>query len=151
VDMGQVLGRAVQATESLFEETGVPLVLSVAPDLPRVLGDPDRLMQVLVNLLSNAVKFTAKGEVRCEAWAGKNHILVSVSDTGPGIPDALQERIFDKFVQAGDPLTDRPKGTGLGLAISRQIVERHGGHIWVESLPGEGSSFRFLLPALKDT
>ena len=82
VDMGQVLGRAVHATESLFQETGVPLVLSLAPDLPHVSGDPDRLMQVLVNLLSNAVKFTAKGEVRCEAWAGSDHILVSVSDTG---------------------------------------------------------------------
>lgn len=151
VDVARVLQRAVQATESLFQQAGVPLILSLAPALPPVLGDADRLMQVLVNLLSNAVKFTAEGEVRCEAWAGRDHVLVAVTDTGPGISEDLQERIFEKFVQAGDPLTGRPKGTGLGLAISRQIVERHGGHIWVESRLGEGSSFCFLLPAAKDT
>jgi len=147
VEVGRVLERAAQATESLFREAGVPLRLAVAPDLPPVSGDADRLMQVMVNLLSNAVKFTAAGEVRCEAWAGRGHVLVVVADSGPGIPEELQERIFEKFVQAGDPLTGRPKGTGLGLAISRQIVERHGGHIWVESRLGEGSSFCFLLPA----
>lgn len=151
VDLGNVLTRAVQATESLFHEADVPLDVFAPSDLPRVAGDADRLMQVVVNLLSNAVKFTGMGgRVTCEAWAGREHVLISVSDTGEGIPEEYLERIFDKFVQAGDPLTGRPKGTGLGLAISRQIVERHGGHIWAESKAGQGSTFYFNIPTISD-
>ncbi|EPR40777.1 PAS/PAC sensor signal transduction histidine kinase [Desulfovibrio sp. X2] len=148
VNIAHVLEHAVLATESIFQEAGIPLVLSVAQDMPPVLGDYDRLIQVVVNLLSNAVKFCDDKEVRCEGWVGREHILVCVTDSGPGIAEEYQEKIFEKFVQAGDSLTGRPKGTGLGLAISRQIVERHGGHIWVESQPGAGSSFCFNLPVI---
>ena len=75
-----------------------------------------------------------------------NTIVISVTDTGIGIAQADQERVFDKFIQVGDTLTDKPKGTGLGLAICKQIVEHHGGRIWVESELGRGSVFRFRLP-----
>ena len=104
----------------------------------------------MINLLSNAVKFTAVGLRDGSGGARVDDaatVVVSVSDTGTGIAREDQERVFEQFAQAGDTLSEAPRGTGLGLAICRQIVEHHGGRIWVESELGAGSTFSFTLPA----
>jgi signal transduction histidine kinase/DNA-binding response OmpR family regulator len=146
VSMADVIDRATSATSSLFQQKGLALVRDVSPDLPPVVGDPDRLLQVVINLISNAVKFTAAGSVTCRARLQDDGIAVSVVDTGMGISAADQPKVFEKFKQVGDTLTDKPKGTGLGLPICREIVEHHGGRIWVESEPGKGSTFSFVVP-----
>ncbi|MFO7692140.1 MAG: GAF domain-containing protein [Vicinamibacterales bacterium] len=146
VSMADVIDRATSATSSLFQQKGLALVRDVSPDLPPVVGDADRLLQVVINLISNAVKFTAAGSVTCRARLQDDGIAVSVIDTGLGISAADQPKVFEKFKQVGDTLTDKPKGTGLGLPICREIVEHHGGRIWVESELGTGSTFSFVVP-----
>ena len=143
-----VIERATAATAALFERKGLALIKEVADDLPGVVGDQDRLIQVVINLISNAVKFTEQGSVTCRAQhsVGNGEIVVSVIDTGLGIAPEDQPKVFEKFKQVGDTLTDRPQGTGLGLAICKEIVEHHGGRIWVESELGQGSTFSFTLP-----
>jgi DNA-binding response OmpR family regulator len=101
---------------------------------------------VVINLISNAVKFTTTGSVTCRAVERGGEIVVSVIDTGLGIAPADQPKVFEKFKQVGDTLTDKPKGTGLGLPICKEIVEHHGGRVWVASEPGKGSTFSFTLP-----
>ena len=110
------------------------------------LGDEQRLTQVLLNLVGNAIKFTDTGEVRVTARAVNGHFNVSVTDTGPGIPEHERARIFEQFHQVDSSLTKAKGGTGLGLAIAKQIVEMHGGRIWVESTPGKGATFQTELP-----
>jgi signal transduction histidine kinase len=144
--MAQVIDRALATTAGLAEAKGLELRRDVADDLPPVLADRDGVLQVVINLISNAVKFTDHGSVTCRATLTKEGLLVGVTDTGIGIAPADQERVFDKFTQVGDTLTDKPHGTGLGLPICREIVERHGGRIWVESEAGKGSTFYFVLP-----
>jgi len=106
---------------------------------------------VLLNLVGNAIKFTDSGEVRIAAGAANGHFTVSVSDTGPGIPAEEREQIFEKFRQVDSSNTRAMGGTGLGLAIAREIVEMHGGRIWVESRLGQGSTFRMELPVRSPT
>jgi signal transduction histidine kinase len=134
------------ATESLARNKKVALKTEVAKSLPVGLGDEQRLTQVLLNLVGNAIKFTDAGEVRVTAKAVNGHFNVTVADTGPGIPPAEQTRIFEQFHQVDSSLTKAKGGTGLGLAISKQIVEMHGGRIWVESTLGKGSTFQMELP-----
>jgi GAF domain-containing protein/anti-sigma regulatory factor (Ser/Thr protein kinase) len=134
------------AVEALAAEKQLALKVVVAPDLPRGRGDERRLAQVLLNLVGNAIKFTEAGEVRVEATAADGRFVVSVSDTGPGIAAADQQRIFEEFQQADTSSTRKKGGTGLGLSIARRIVEMHGGRLWVESEPGRGSTFRFTVP-----
>ena len=134
------------ATESLAQNKKLTLTTSVDKSLPVGLGDEQRLTQVLLNLVGNAIKFTDAGEVSIAAGAWNGHFAVSVRDTGPGIPLDQQSRIFDQFHQVDSSLTKAKGGTGLGLAIAKQIVEMHGGRIWVESTLGQGSTFRFMLP-----
>lgn len=146
VTVSDILERATAATASLFEQKGLTLAMEVAPGLPAVTGDRDRLIQVVINLISNAVKFTDVGSVTCRAERRGGEIVVSVIDTGLGIAPADQPKVFERFKQVGDTLTDKPKGTGLGLPICREIVEHHGGRVWVESELGKGSTFAFSLP-----
>jgi signal transduction histidine kinase len=101
---------------------------------------------VLLNLVGNALKFTDKGAVSVAAKTVNGHFNVSVTDTGPGIPEEHQARIFEQFHQVDSSNTKAKGGTGLGLAIAKQIVEMHGGRIWVESLLGKGSIFQIELP-----
>jgi PAS domain S-box-containing protein len=145
VDMTVVIDRAIAETLALSLERGLAL-RSEAEPVPRVLGDPDLLLQVMINLISNAVKFTEHGTITCRARHIGDDLAVSVSDTGVGIGSEDQQRVFERFVQIGDTLTAKPTGTGLGLPICKQIVERHGGRIWVESELGVGSTFCFTLP-----
>ena len=146
VGIEDVIDRATAATSSLFEQKGLRLVKDVGIGLPIVTGDRDRLIQVVINLISNAVKFTDAGSVTCRAEERGGAIVVSVIDTGLGIAPADQPKVFERFKQVGDTLTDKPKGTGLGLPICKEIVEHHGGQIWVDSDLGTGSTFAFSLP-----
>ncbi|MEW5992163.1 MAG: GAF domain-containing sensor histidine kinase [Chloroflexota bacterium] len=148
VQVGEVVERATAATAALFEQTGLGLVVDIADGLPPTRGDRDRLIQVVINLLSNAVKFTPVGSVTVTARRAGEGIEVAVADTGIGIAPEDHDRVWEQFSQAGDTLTDKPRGTGLGLPISRQIVEHHGGRMWLESTHGVGSVFRFSLPVL---
>lgn len=143
-----VISRAIASTSSLFEEKGLLLKKNIQPDLPLVNADEDKLIQVVINLLSNAVKFTEKGKVVLEAYLDKEQIIVEIQDTGIGIAEEDKHKIFERFRQAGDTLTDKPKGTGLGLPICREIIEHHGGIIWMKSEPGVGSSFFFSIPVI---
>ena len=147
VTMAEIIDRATAATSSLFDQKGLRLEKQIATDLPPVTGDQDRLIQVVINLISNAVKFTDAGTITCRATRRGGEIVVSVIDTGMGIAPSDQPKVFERFKQVGDTLTDKPKGTGLGLPICREIVEHHGGRIWVDSEIGRGSTFSFSLPA----
>jgi signal transduction histidine kinase len=148
LEIGEVIDQAAAATRSLYEQKGLTFATEAAPDLPRALGDRDRIVQVLVNLISNAIKFTEEGHITCRAWSEDGtRISVSVSDTGAGIAPEDQAASFQKFRQVGDTLTEKPSGTGLGLPICREIIEHLGGMIWVESTKGKGSTFGFWLPA----
>jgi len=144
--ISEVIDRATSATASLFESKKLTLVRKVEPSLPAITGDQDRLIQVVINLISNAVKFTDAGSITCAARRDGEELVISVTDSGIGIAPADQPKVFEKFKQVGDTLTDKPKGTGLGLPICKEIIEYHGGHIWVESEPGKGSTFSFTLP-----
>ncbi|MDQ3938463.1 MAG: ATP-binding protein, partial [Chloroflexota bacterium] len=146
VSIGQLVEHAANATASLFAAKGLELRTDVADDLPTVRGDPDRLLQVVINLLSNAVKFTDDGFVAVKAVRHDGEIRVAVADTGSGIAPEDYDTVFEQFRQVGDTLTDKPRGTGLGLPISKEIVEHHGGRLWLESEPGKGSTFSFSLP-----
>ncbi len=145
VAVGEIITRAIAATTSLSGAKGLGVHTEI-DELPTVVGDPDRLIQVVINLLSNAIKFTATGSITCRAHRVDGAIQVSVTDTGSGIALEDQPKIFEQFVQVGDTLTGKPTGTGLGLPICKQIIEHHGGRIWVESAIGRGSSFAFTLP-----
>jgi len=134
------------ATESLAEGKKLALKTDVVRGLPHGIGDEQRLTQVLLNLVGNAIKFTDVGEVRITASAKGDRFTVGVTDTGPGIPAEEQQKIFQEFHQVDNSNTKRKGGTGLGLAIAKQIVEMHGGRIWVESTVGQGSTFRMELP-----
>jgi signal transduction histidine kinase len=134
------------ATESLAQNKKLTLTTSVDKSLPVGIGDEQRLTQVLLNLVGNAIKFTDAGEVSIAAGARNGHFAVSVTDTGPGIPLDQQDRIFEQFHQVDSSNTKAKGGTGLGLAIAKQIVEMHGGRIWVNSTLGKGSTFQMELP-----
>ena len=101
---------------------------------------------MLLNLVGNAIKFTDTGEVRITATATNGHFTVAVTDTGPGIPPQELNRVFEQFHQIDNSNTKAKGGTGLGLAIAKQIVEMHGGRIWVESTLGQGATFQMELP-----
>jgi signal transduction histidine kinase len=152
VDIAEMIERATTATSSLLSGPGPEMVVDVESGLPAPIGDRDRLIQVVINLISNAVKFTPTGSITCAARLDEagGGVIVSVTDTGVGIASEDHARVFEQFGQAGDTLTDKPRGTGLGLAICREIVEHHGGRLWLESELGRGSRFSFSLPIASD-
>jgi GAF domain-containing protein len=145
----QDIAQTVRSTlEPLAADKKLAFKVEVAPQLPPGRGDGRRLTQVLINLVGNAIKFTDVGEVAIKAEANNGSFYVSVRDTGPGISAADQAKLFQEFQQADNAITKKKGGTGLGLAISKRIVEMHGGKIWVESQPGQGSTFAFTLPIM---
>jgi signal transduction histidine kinase len=144
--LANIVETVMVATESLASTKKLGFKTRVAKGLPYGLGDEQRLTQVLLNLVGNAIKFTDAGEVCILADAANGCFDLSVSDTGPGIPPEEHQRIFEKFRQIDSSNTRAKGGTGLGLAIAREIVEMHGGRIWVESTMGQGSTFRLELP-----
>lgn len=151
LNIGDIVDRAMTATSSLVANKSVQLRKVSEAELPAVEGDRDRLIQVVINLISNAVKFTDQGSVTLRTERRGQDIVVSVTDTGCGIKPEDQPLVFEKFKQVGDTLTDKPKGTGLGLPICKEIVEHHGGRVWVESEIGVGSTFLFSLPLPPDS
>ncbi len=142
----EVIQNVRTTMEPLATEKKLALAVMLPPDLPAALGDERRINQVLLNLVGNAIKFTEAGEVKVQITASDGALVISVSDTGPGIPEADQQRIFEEFQQTEGPGKRTKGGTGLGLAIAKRIVELHGGRIWVESSMGKGSTFWFTLP-----
>jgi GAF domain-containing protein len=147
----QDIAQTVRSTlEPLAVDKKLGFKVEVAPQLPSGHGDGRRLTQVLINLVGNAIKFTDAGEIAIKAEANNGSFHVSVRDTGPGISAADQAKLFQEFQQADNAITRKKGGTGLGLAISKRIIEMHGGKIWVESEPGQGSTFAFTLPVIVD-
>jgi signal transduction histidine kinase len=146
LSVANIIGRALEVTNSFIEMYKLEIVEDIESELPEIVGDNDKLKQVVINLVSNAVKFTEEGPIICKARKINNEVMISVIDKGVGVAEADQEKIFEKFSQVRNGLKDKVKGTGLGLAICKEIVEHHGGRIWVESEYGKGSNFTFALP-----
>ena len=147
VDMTLVVRASLERLTLFAERQEVSLVADL-PDEPLwIRGDDDRLSQVLVNLLHNAVKFSPEGgQITARARAVDGECVVSVEDQGVGIPRADLDRVFERFYKVDKARVRGKGGTGLGLAIARHIVEGHGGRIWVESVEGQGATFRFAIP-----
>jgi two-component system, sensor histidine kinase and response regulator len=148
-DLGEVLDKATELMALRAQAKGLELLVSTASDVPiGLIGDPQRLRQVLVNLVGNAIKFTDRGEVAVRVTNDKGAsqpgtLRFAVSDTGIGIPSEKLGAVFERFTQADGSTTRLYGGTGLGLAISKQFIEHMGGRIWVESALGKGSVFYF--------
>lgn len=150
-ELGGILRSSVEHHSLTAREKDLRLETDIPPDLVLAWADSRWTEQVVDNLLSNALKFTPKGgRVTVRARNRGDWVSICVEDTGPGISPQDRDRVFEKFYRAppkkGDP---NPPGTGLGLAIAKSIVDKHGGEIWVESEPGQGSKFFFVLPVAK--
>jgi signal transduction histidine kinase/CheY-like chemotaxis protein len=143
--LGQLLQGAAEIAQDLFRGRPVSLEVDIAPDLPTLEIDRTRIRQVVLNMLNNAQRFTEAGAVRLEARRTEREVVISISDTGPGIPADQLEKIFDEFYQVDRSLRRSHKGAGLGLAISKRFVEAHEGRIWAESREGHGATFFFTL------
>lgn len=147
VSLKEVAGRVAGKLQPLAGEKAIKLFQDYAPGPSAVMGDPDRLEQVLINLLDNAIRITpAGGEVKIQVVERPGEVNVAVSDTGPGIPPGEQPRIWERFYKVDKSRTRAGGGTGLGLAIVKEIVEAHGGVVDVKSTPGQGSVFSFTIP-----
>jgi signal transduction histidine kinase/DNA-binding response OmpR family regulator len=160
-DIRESIGRTLKAFSTRTEKQGLELTLDFQSDVPmRVVGDAERLRQILTNLIGNAVKFTETGEISVHVrmlrrFDDRCELYLSVRDTGVGIPEEKQALIFESFAQADGSTSRRYGGTGLGLAIAARLVDLLDGRIWVESQVGEGSTFQFtagfgLVPDLTD-
>ena len=142
-----LIAKATVQVSLLAQATGLILVEQAAHELPSFSGDEDKLRRTLINLLGNAIKFTPTGgTITISAEMESDNLLFSVRDTGEGIPPEAFERIFEKFGQVENRIAGRKMSTGLGLTFCKLAVEAHGGRIWVESSPGQGSVFFFTLP-----
>jgi len=148
VSISGCVARAWKAVASLAEVRGMVLDSRISADTPPVFADANRVEQVLVNLFSNAIKFSARGQpIVVTAEAEGSEVLVAVQDHGRGMSQEFQTRLFRKFEHAEGALRRDSQGIGLGLAICRQIIDAHGGRIWVQSAENQGSTFRFSLPS----
>jgi len=155
VNMTDLANSVLSTMSGLIKDRPIEMKRIIEPDLPTVRADAIRIRQVMINLLSNASKFTDEGDIVVEVRlvageSGRNQIRVSVTDTGPGISEADQEKLFQAFSQVDDSPTRKTGGTGLGLSICRQLITMHDGRIWVDSEVGRGSTFHFTLPLFHD-
>ena len=149
VEMPSILDEAMLAVQALFETKGLELTADMSPSLPLVFCDATRIRQVILNLLSNAGRFTVSGSVNLRVSQQDRNLIISVADSGPGIPSAARDRIFEPFQQLDGSISRRHGGSGLGLAISRELVELHGGRMWLESEVDVGTTFFFSLPLVQ--
>ncbi|MEG4147534.1 ATP-binding protein [Microcoleus sp. Pol12B5] len=154
IGLREIVSVILTLSQPLVGKKNLQLINSVAPELPPIAADENRLQQILYNLIGNAIKFTESGrvEISAELVTGKaqsplnSQLAITVSDTGIGIPEDKLERIFESFEQADGSTAREYGGTGLGLTVAQQLVELHGGKIWVSSTVGVGSQFIFTLP-----
>lgn len=144
--MSDMIETVLSSVESLAAEKRLKIISEVPSDLPLGKGDEQRVLQVLLNLIGNAIKFTEIGEIKVKVGVKNDKFKISVSDTGPGLLESDQRRIFEEFHQVDTSSTREKGGTGLGLSISNKIIKMHGGDIWVESKFGKGSKFQFTIP-----
>ncbi|SHJ74322.1 His Kinase A (phospho-acceptor) domain-containing protein [Clostridium cavendishii DSM 21758] len=150
IDIKNIINKSILATYSLIEEKEIEILDDIEGDIPNIIADGDKILQVLINIISNAIKFTDEGTITISAKQTKNQkIIISVSDTGLGIEEQYYKTIFDRFKQI-DNAINKSKGTGLGLWICKSIIEKHNGEIWVESEFGKGSIFSFTIPMKND-
>jgi len=151
VALGALVEGALARSRPSLEQTGHAVATGHRGGGLRVLVDPLRIEQVLRNLLENAVRYSDPGtSIECVVYRENDEAVVSVADGGDGIPGAEQEAIFEPFYRGESARLRGVRGTGLGLPICRAIVEAQGGRIWVENVPGRGSTFLFSLPLLDD-
>ncbi len=146
-DLQPLIAEVVDIQKILAQEKGLFLDHQLPEKLVKIPFDADKMHQVFNNLIGNAIKFTKEGGITvfCGDYTDSNYIKICIKDTGPGISPDDQDKLFHKFQQLGES-TSQVGGTGLGLAICKEIIERHGGKIWVESKVGQGSTFCFILP-----
>jgi len=152
INLNRILADALAASAHLFQENDIHLEKNLTAPSSFIMGDKDRLMQVMMNLISNAIKFCDQenGRIRINIETKKNTVQLDVIDNGIGIRKKDQEIIFEKFQQVNVDSKGRPAGTGLGLNITKQIIEYHKGRIWVKSKPGKGTTFSFILPLIDE-
>ena len=147
VYIDDLITQVITTMEARAAERRLELYADLPPVLPEIFVDPDRVIQVLTNLVGNACRYTPPdGKIVVSARAKGDEVHVSVRDTGIGISEEDQRRLFSRFFRSDDPMVQDAPGTGLGLSITKSLVEMHGGDIWVESKLGEGSTFTFTLP-----
>ncbi len=150
IDINALLEKAVLANQGYADKYDISYLWQPSEEKIYINGDENKLMQVLSNLLSNAVKYSTKGaQVVISTSHNHNKIRVSIADKGSGIPLEFQDKVFEKFTQADSSDTRRVGGTGLGMAISKSLIEKHGGRIGFDSMPGQGATFYFDLPIVK--
>ena len=155
VNITDLTSSVLSTMSGLIKDRPIEMKRLIEPDLPAVRADAIRVRQVMINLLSNAAKFTDEGDIVVEVrpyanpTTGRNEIKISVKDTGPGISEEDQTKLFQPFSQVDDSPTRKTGGTGLGLSICQQLINMHDGRIWVESEIGQGSTFHFTLPLFK--
>ncbi len=146
VNLYKLVGRIKEEVEEEVKKKDLKLVLKLEKNLPVIKTDEDKLHRIILNLVTNAIKYTPKGKITIHASRKDDFIQFCVEDTGIGIPEKFQEKIFERFFQIESPYTRAHKGSGLGLSICKELVELLGGKIWVESKVGKGSKFYFTLP-----
>jgi two-component system phosphate regulon sensor histidine kinase PhoR len=143
----QLIESCVETSQHRAAEKNLHISVHVPANLPEIAGDRRRLAEVLQNLLDNAVQYTmADGKIAVSAEGKGNEVIITVADTGIGIPRADQPRIFERFYRVDVARSREAGGTGLGLSIAKHLVEVHGGRLWVESEVGQGSQFHFSVP-----
>jgi signal transduction histidine kinase/CheY-like chemotaxis protein len=145
-DISEIIGDAVVTVQPLYDSKGLYLKIDIPQDLPPVFCDSTRIRQVIINLLSNAGRFTEQGGVEIQVRSEEDQLLVSVIDTGPGLAQEEQQKLFKPFQQLDGTIQHRFGGSGLGLTISKRFVELHHGRMWLESEKGMGASVFFSLP-----
>jgi two-component system sensor histidine kinase ChiS len=150
VDLYSLTNLVLEINKPMIGNKNIEPQNLISKEVPAVWGDENRIHQILQNLIGNAIKFTEEGWVKVTAQVKDDLLEFSVEDTGPGIPKEDTEKIFESFHQSDATTTRAFQGTGLGLSIARQLVELHGGEIWVESELGQGSRFTFTLPLFKE-
>ena len=147
VQIERLVNESVRSMQLQFNEKDITVNIKIPSILPAVVVDPHQYAWVITNLLNNALRHTTPGgTVVLTAEHTAAELLVSIADTGEGIPKEYQETIFEKFVQIKGAAETTPGSVGLGLAIAREVVEEHGGKIWVQSKVGSGSTFYFTIP-----
>jgi signal transduction histidine kinase len=151
IDLGRAVEETINSHSWLIEEKGLQIQVKALPGMPRVLGDPERVEQILTNLVSNACRYTpVGGQITIIANCRDRVVETIICDTGIGIQKHDLEHIFERFFRSDDPLVREQPGTGLGLSIAKSLVELHGGQMWVKSQVTKGSEFGFTLPAAEE-